>query len=592
MSDRRDLVKRQKTEWILGLGVAVVVIAAGVWFFTKGDGGARRVDGPEQAAVIPESPEVVDLDNANEVAAVPSAPTNEQRVSVAAEAPAEEVVEPPALPAGEGSISGSFSLPGGVPAAALVTLKTVAREEQGDEVAHYGPVHLEFGARDPWQVENLGPGKYRLQATIEHDERIWTSSILEVELAKNAESKGHQLILVEYGVEGLVLDGNGMGVAGTHVEISWSRPLEDLAFEDANPWLSSGILLDGNHRISFTHSGDGELTSILYTDPTEMLEGEYEIAVPRSDTDVWSSNVIIDSATSIAFGEAEEPMIHSTIEVPTIPQVLFDSAEGESIIADLSTLEEHMVSLSEVFEEMQEIEEEPIEPPKTTDASGRYRLALPGPGHYGLRVNGVEVEVLAKNGEIEVSEIDPFAVHDFEVVRAASLSGRVSIYSGESPAGVYCFLKLSSTDTEGVDEEGNFRFDRLWPGTYHFYARGGGDSGQDFSYHCMVEIVEGGNHNINPILEPSFEVKGQLTGATGEYANMRVIASGKTNSSLTREAEVMIDGSFTIRGLYASEYELTVRNRKLTEEVVFFVDVENPTAFLEADVAPRASESK
>lgn len=567
MNDARKTKQRHKVELLLGLACLVVVAGSGLWFLTVREGG-RHVDGPERRAVASFEPEAVDLDAAREVATAPAQPREERRVSVPREVTVDAGEAPGPWPVGTGSISGSFSAPASVPADARVQVHAVARTEVGDQKAFFGPVQLEFGIGEPWKLDGLGLGTYRVQAKVEHAARTWTSSILEIPLAEGIESTGHQLVLVEYGVEGLVLDGNGIGVRGVHVELVWSQPSEQLAFQDEHEWaFSKGWIDASNVSISYSFEGDEEvlfLNQLLANEDTDSASFE-----PGGRLIVnWDAN------------ESEPPLPGSPhAPNPSIdPQVSFEQLS--------STLRVYSNMGSDWAIDVGEV----LIP--TTDHTGHYSIPLPGPGRYGLSVNGIEIEVLAEDGEIEVSELDPVRIYDFEVVRAATLSGTVSIYSGESPAGVSCFLKLSDTRSLDVDDQGNFEFGGLWPGKYHFYARGGGKQGRDYSYHCLLEIEEGGSHRIDPILEPSFEIQGRLDGPPGEVANLRVVAVGKTNSSLKREGRVEIDGSFRIPGLYTSEYVLVVPGRDLTEEVVFFVDAANPSAFVEAELVPKDGDAQ
>lgn len=438
---------------------------------------------------------------------------------------AKEAAMPVAAPLG--AVAGSFFAPRSLTHDAKITLHALQWFEDDDSI-HRRKAH--FPVSEPWRLENLAAGHWRFAAEVTLDDRRWSSAWFDLELGEGAERRGVALTLVECCAEGVVTDRAGIAVPGAEIEITSAR-----------------LILDDGRRK--TRPPSNELRKVRAS---------------------LASRVSSYQATA-----------REVLELRTELKELLSQFEGD----DSATIELSGPPTTVTHDER---DEDRILPRRwTTDASGRYRVPLVGPGAFGLRLVGDEW--IAEEAHVEVDHDRPVATHHFEVARASSLSGRVVAAGGTLPEVVQLFLRLGQvSEHTRMGPDGTFRFERRAPGRYDFYARGGGDAGQDWSHHAKLELAEGIDAFYEVPLEPTFDVEGQVVDPDRQ-PEIHVVAESRNDPSVQRQALVRADGTFTLRGLPAGTYDLSVRDRRLLEEHSFTVDAAHPAVHRGLELLPRGA---
>ncbi|MEX1024721.1 MAG: carboxypeptidase-like regulatory domain-containing protein [Planctomycetota bacterium] len=526
-------------EIALSLIAVGVCLAAGLWLF-GGSERRHRKSGPVQEALA-EAPRTTATLEAAEIAASEV----ERRAAAIDDAVPDAQALDDAVPLG--SVEGVFLAPRSLVGDPLITLHAHRWfENNGSSERREAPCHVS----QPWRMTGLAAGHWRFSAEVTIDERRWSSEWFDVELGEGAERRGVALALVECYVEGFVTDRAGFAVAGAELEIAWKK---FILSKKPQPRVDAQQLPRLVEMQEYLESAAFELDELRSTVTLELGDA--------SQRQVW--NLHQDEGSPIP-----PEVMDATLK--TIEARIHHSVDSEI---------EHLVS-------MQPPNVDAISPERwKTDATGYYRIPLVGPGHFGLRI--VDEELIAEDGHVEVDRARPVATHDFEVARASSLRGRVTAAGRAVPESVSCFLRLGDeTRNTSLTAEGEFDFERLEPGRYDFYARGGGDAGQDWSHHAKLDIPEGFRATYDAVLEPSFDVEGRLVDPDGQE-RLLVFARGLDNPALNRQTRVRADGTFTIRGLYSGEYRFGVIKRELTEEHVFVVDEANPPVVHDLELLPQ-----
>lgn len=452
------------------------------------------------------------------------------------------------------SLEGVVALPPGFPAQATVRVR--AWPAAGGDVA---PAFLDLApGTTRWRFDGLAPGAWvvsaRADAASRIGPRIGWGRAEPADLLPGEDRAGVRVALQEYVVTGTVTDAHGAPLAGIHVDHIWSSTDPQAGdAREAAPEVQTWGSTVSDGRVILNLSGlDG---------------GVFRIQPPLQEAEVAEVEELLD-----ALSRAQEAAAVSGTRNVTFESYSVSAANvgfgGESI-----RLSDHVV---------EESGKRPATPDGwvlegfradhvVTDAAGVFRIPLPGPGDVELMAPGSEqpeaaVSYLRAQRALSVSVDEPTVTVTLELQPAAILTGRLTRSDG-STDGIEVFLRALSgggTRNESTDGEGRYRFDGLPPGEYLFYARSGGERGQDLCTHDRILFEDGGTYVHDDVLTASSSVEGRLVDEAGEpLEGLQVIARGKDNHSLSRNAETGPDGRFRITGMYPCDHVLSVPGHEL-----------------------------
>lgn len=575
---------------IMGLGA--VVVLGGLWGLTRGQAEAGAAGGTAGGLAAEEPVESPPEVTAHLVEV-------QDRVEPLREAVAQEsgAAASPAPALELASVSGTVQLPRGfVPTEPVDVFAWPVGEAR-----ERAPLTLRIAANaSSWTFEELPFGAWVFTAraaakATSGDHCAWGKS-REFSVESAGEYDGLLVPLTEFGVRALVTDMNGMPLAGIDV-IYRLNHLDSTAGEVRNWTAPRGknevsVQTFSNGIVSF-ETLSGSLNALGYGSGSA---GRVEIGrvtqapqEPPASSELHFDEEELSRLFLKAVSEAQEEAGGGQVVVER-------GAQGGWLfnVTDSGGVAEEIVMEEEEEEGEEEGEEEPVEPPipatgrATTDAAGRVWIALPGPGEVTvwlprskLKEADTDPGFIYGAVQVELTSEAPIGEASLALERAAALMGRLVGTDGHVK-GITAFLtpmESGNSDSVNTNDKGFFKFAGKKPGKYIFYARSGGESGQDFSANRIVELTGGSIYQLDDVLTASSNLTGMVTGPDGQpKTGAKVIAYGANNRSLTRTARTDEFGVFTITGMYAVEYTLEVSGQSLAEGAAFYVPPAGGTA--------------
>lgn len=488
------------------------------------------------------------------LAAVTRRTADAQRVAADGNSPAHDGTSPTAR------VEGSIVLSAGVRGAEDIEVLAWPADGAAAPVA----ARVDAAARR-YAFDALPLGDVRITARARRGpSQAWGTA--EVRALSEAETReAPALFLVEYVIEGVALDQDGVPIVGLPIDVdgigsvqgAWAtlrgfdeehegtgtlRAEYDGAVEVVDV-ASLGLDTVGGHRVTFEPLGEDASGTGTDLQERALIEAALEAAARQITEDT------VRELTSGAQLTAIDDI-----------QIVGGLVEGEGISWEI------------------DVSNGWIEPPSfatagvtatVTDSSGAFRVWLPGPADVQVTAPGGDRSALPRRLRFRPERADasatpdaPRARVDFELVLAASLEGVATapVHGGDTSVMVFLRHTTSSdTSMETADARGAYRRDDLTPGHYLIYARSGGDEGRDFSAHVEIELAPGEDRVLPLLLQPSGEVTGVVTDAAGlPLGGTPVALRGANNDRLRRSGRTEADGSFRIPGLYAATYEVLV----------------------------------
>lgn len=534
--------------------VAFAVALLGTFFFLV-SGGEPPVEAAierEVADVLHEGPNEDPVD----LAAVdrPAEAAREVVVPAAEEAngPNGSAAPAPMTPA---TVHGTVTLPPGFPTGADIEITGWNRDP---EMA-IAPPKVIAQADGSWSFDSLVPGNWTFTARVAHEDRLGTGRSDPLELAAGEDRRNVRIAMREYVVMGTVTDSAGAPLRGLRVSYDWSgaEPALREASKSQDPWrVSISNLPVGGQNVSF-----GRLNAVTtWANPT-------------------ASDVRISTVQNT---EAGEERILEMVKMLEVIQMDMRNVELSGEVNSLeglaleSFLPGNLNPLTEPAHELFFAPTDHASGEVTTDDAGRFRIPLEGRGEVSITApahtdqpSALEAQFLRTSQSVEVTEQAPSAMVEFMLLRAATVNGHVMRSDGtKSSISVFLRPEGKSTKTGTTDDEGAFEFARLRPGKHNFYARSGGDSGQEFSVALVLELREGENRYINDVLTASSSVQGVLQNPSGQpLTGVKITAFGADNDNLKRTGTTDEHGFFRIVGMYAGDYVLSLQGFSFGDKV-------------------------
>jgi protocatechuate 3,4-dioxygenase beta subunit len=219
-------------------------------------------------------------------------------------------------------------------------------------------------------------------------------------------------------------------------------------------------------------------------------------------------------------------------------------------------------------------------PSEPSGADGTFRISGLPPGSYGMQTVSdefVDSLGLGKNVAVDDADVSDVIV---TVKSGAMISGHVEP-RGIAEVGLQ--LVPESTMMGGLDldtlpivtgskrtrDDGEFTIGPVKPGSVKLVARAGdGRKGV-----IELDVPADGANNVVITLEPKSSLSGKVVDADGKPVGDAMVALSKVQKNrrvmmvingrdvTAEQSPTHEDGSFTIRGLDAGDYELTVRDR-------------------------------
>lgn len=213
----------------------------------------------------------------------------------------------------------------------------------------------------------------------------------------------------------------------------------------------------------------------------------------------------------------------------------------------------------------------------TTDWVGGFRMRVPRSGRYQFSVARSDgVQLMVRSHKATVRHSEPNVSLEIRAALPATVTGYAAVEDGTPPSRIDCFLRRGDARTSiETNSEGRYLFEDVWPGTYLFYARVGGDAGQRYCATTKLVVEEGATVTHDPFLRPSLSISGHAILEFADSATpsgVQLTAIGIENRHLTRDTRIRDDGSFTIKGLYPGTYRIQVHGYELPAPLHFTVD--------------------
>lgn len=535
---------------LVGGATAFVVLALSVAAFLRGPGDLSAAEIARAYEVVPddEPPPIDPADlAAPEHAASPERTEIVDEALLAEEEAAAELAARPRC-----KVEGVILAPRTFPPRADVTVMACPVDVPDQR----GPVERSFGSHETWRFDDLLPGKWVLVARAEADGRIAWGRTEEMALVPEVQPGLVRIAVDEYVVEGVVTDTRGMPIPNLPIRYEWDGddPYSGEEIEDVGhiALLNGDTLSSGTIRISFEASD------------LQLVAQEELQAVNFQPVQSYEPAQIEESFTNLA-GQLQSYEGSPNLDVQ-LSQQLANAWIDASAIEGLTVMPMNSFEFNSWASET-----------VTTDAAGRFRIALSGPGRVDITAPQRDREVapgearwIEERARVEITKEAPAGTANFELVRAASVRGRVVRSDGEGTDDISVFLrrKGASTVNSSVNGQGEFSYETCRPGEYLFYARGGGRSGQDFSLHLAFELKEGEEFWIDDVLTQSSTAEGLVLDDTGApLVGATVTAYGLLNDNLKRTGRTDDSGRFRIVGMYGCEYRFVVEKRQLVREV-------------------------
>ncbi|MEM6673244.1 MAG: carboxypeptidase-like regulatory domain-containing protein [Planctomycetota bacterium] len=373
-----------------------------------------------------------------------------------------------------------------------------------------------------WRFEHLAPGTWVFAASAKLEKRTAFGRSAQVRLVADESATRIRIVLAEYVIEGRVVDSQGRPIANLPIAV---LPESNSPYAETTNDAQSGF---------------------------DRVERQF-LAIRREST-----------TQRLAELESTQAMVVETLESRAM------------LAAQEMRLTAALANANAAAAPVIDIRGSRVWQSDTTDQSGRFRVPLSGPAevaimapHPSRELPPVAEHTIRKSVTVEVNARSPRAEISLELVRAGRVVGRITRSDGGDVEGLNVFLRRvgsGGTDTGETGAGGDFAFDRLLPGTYLFYARGGGANGQDLSAHRRLVVREGERTDVETMLTPSSRLSGTLIDPRGgPVSNQEVIAIGTDNARLTRQARTDPQGRFTISGMYGTSYRLTVDGTELQQ---------------------------
>ncbi len=575
------------------LGIAALGVAAllgGLWAITRGQVAAGETGGlVSEGEPDPETPE-----DAPHLVGIQD-PTEPLREAVSGAGDGVSATPEPGDVVELASVSGTLFLPSGFQP--TEPIKVYAWPTGDDDRM---PLEVEIaGSAKEWTFKELPVGPWVISArAVANDHCAWGKS-KELKVAGSEEREGVEVPLKEFGVRGVVTDSGGAPLAG--IEVRYDLDFSDRTVGDIAGWnqkkksswnngpnqrikinfggeniaFANGLLrADAASDIRITSTLESGLSGAILAPPSiETIEmptidlGEYRIE--SNANQVAAQTALLEALTR----QIEFDLTDSTVGSPNLNDPQFAAGLSSGAVQGWNFI--HNTG---------EVEEAPSIPSSgvvITDAAGRFWVAVPGPGEVTMRVSDSELDLeandpgyLGNSTSVDLTDDAPIGNAILALERAAAVTGRLVRADGQLDD-ISVFLRPfdgGTTDTSSTDGDGRFRFRGRKPGKYHFYARSGGDSGQDYCTCGVLQLSAGSIYLLDDVLTRSSSLTGVVVGKDGQpVAGAKVTAYGAANRSLTRTGRTDQWGVFTIVGMYPVDYTLEVSGRKVAEGMKFSV---------------------
>lgn len=194
-----------------------------------------------------------------------------------------------------------------------------------------------------------------------------------------------------------------------------------------------------------------------------------------------------------------------------------------------------------------------------SDAEGRFRVGDLYPGRYELAARPpravadlVRVEVEVTSGELR---------RDLSAPPGATLAGRVVDAQGEPLEGsaVFAVREGRTEGTSGTSSAGAFELSDLPAGDYRVFVRYRSPNQRDQAGTLLTSVGVGERRaGLTLRLAPAAELRGRVTGPSGQALGAVRLEVRGLDSPVTREAQSDAQGRFKIGPLYTGSYEVWV----------------------------------
>ncbi|MEM9382811.1 MAG: carboxypeptidase regulatory-like domain-containing protein, partial [Planctomycetota bacterium] len=542
---------------LLGSAAALAVVALSLWM-VLGSSGERTPSQVEQTKEVAAEEERGSIDPS--LLAAPEVTERTERVEVPRAVPDVDDPEVAAAAAQDDvtcAVAGVVLLPRTFPSGPAATVRAWRVDEQESKP----PAETDASNGRSWQFEALAPGTWVFAARAGAGERIAYGRSRPVLLVEGVVPDLVRIELIEYAVEGRITDSNGLPVPGLDIRYEWDGSDEYAGDPAEISELTSNALFSGNAVLRF-NSGE-----ISFSGDTIRLDAPD--GLPSGDArglgELGYGPTLVDVA----------PVQVASIEVEEIERTLQETRRLYEAAVTVAADELQVNALE--WDTPQVTEETPTvfwiggssrSGRVTTDADGRYRIALEGPGRIQVVAPAEEGTAAPGGGRwiqqrdyVESTPEATIVEQNFRLVRAASVSGSVRRSDGDEEDAIETFLRrIGSRSTDNTTaREGGFEFEDCEPGEYLFYARSGGQSGQAYSAHRRFVLREGEQFRLDEVLTPSSTATGLVVDPAGAaVVGARVVAYGVDNRSLERRGTTDDSGRFTISGMYGCEYSFEV----------------------------------
>lgn len=488
---------------------------------------------------------------------------------------AEDTADPDA-PIGEARIAGALAGPGWANGAPI-EVHLAGLTEDGEQVRREQSLD---GLGATWAFEGLPPGIYVARASASSSPRRAWGESEPMTLNAEASEDGVVVRMREYVLEGIVTASDDAPLTGLRVTVDWNASRSALHVarrsELENALVSYATDLEGlqSEEVEpLIEDLESDLRDAVIIDSFEVSEWEVgaELELQRAVAEVQRQHA-----------QAVEEVMRVQLELESIRIQSFDAPQADVFISGIA-LGSGLGYGGPSGEPVIEDEESHRQLVATTDALGRFKLWLPGPGHGSARAPGEETGETGDSSErwrwyrpsreqYAVHVEEPRASVELELVHVGSLHGVVTAPPRGGDQDLEVFARplegeRTSTRHTTAGEGGRYAFENLRPGRYVLYGRSGGSAGQDVSHRTVVQVHGGAEARVDLPLATSSSVVGVLVNAKGApIAGARITAYGEDNDNLSRNGRTDANGRFTIVGMYGGPYVIKADEHTLVEE--------------------------